>query len=193
MNIYESITAAMGEGYAIAKDSKNQQQGFKYRGIDAVMNVFQPILAKYRIFLVPEVLEQTREERQTAKGGTLIYTILKVRFTFYAEDGSNVSSVVIGEAMDSGDKGSNKAMSIAMKYAMFQIFCIPTEEMADPDAETPEPSKPVETPKCADCGAVITGYETNGKRVSAEKQISASRDKFGAPLCVGCCMKRSRS
>lgn len=59
--------------------------------------------------------------------------------------------------------------------------------------ETPEPSKPVEAPKCADCGAVITGYETNGKRVSAEKQISASREKFGAPLCVGCCMKRSRS
>ena len=102
MNIYQSITAAMSEGYHIAKDSRNQQQGFKYRGIDAVMNVFQPILSKYKIFLVPEVLEQTREERTTAKGGQLIYSILKVRFTFYAEDGSSVSATVIGEGMDSG-------------------------------------------------------------------------------------------
>ena len=40
--------------------------------------------------------------------------------------------------MDSGDKATNKAMSIAFKYACFQVFCIPTEEMADPDAECHE-------------------------------------------------------
>ena len=45
--------------------------------------------------------------------------------------------------MDSGDKATNKAMAIAMKYALFQVFCIPTEEMKDPDAETPEPTQPV--------------------------------------------------
>ena len=45
--------------------------------------------------------------------------------------------------MDSGDKASNKAMSAAFKYACFQTFCIPTEEMQDPDAETPPPSTPV--------------------------------------------------
>ena len=40
--------------------------------------------------------------------------------------------------MDSGDKATNKAMAIAFKYACFQVFCIPTEEMKDPDGETPE-------------------------------------------------------
>ena len=38
--------------------------------------------------------------------------------------------------MDSGDKATNKAMAIAFKYACFQVFCIPTEEMKDPDAES---------------------------------------------------------
>ena len=65
------------------------------------------------------------------KGGTLIYSICRIKYTFYAEDGSNVSAVVIGEGMDSGDKATNKAMSIAFKYACFQVFCIPTEEMKD--------------------------------------------------------------
>lgn len=142
MNIYEAIGSIMKKGVAVGKDQVNQQQRFKYRGIDDVMNVFQPLMSEAGIFMVPEVLDAKREERQTSKGGNLIYSVLKVRYTFYAEDGSNVSAVVIGEGMDSGDKASNKAMAVAMKYAMFQTFCIPTEEMPDPDAETPEPSRP---------------------------------------------------
>lgn len=135
MNIYESILAVMSDVGVIGKNTKNTQQGFMFRGIDAVMNALQPAMLKNHIFVVPEVLDQTREERQTAKGGTLIYSILKMRYTFYAEDGSSISAVIIGEGMDSGDKASNKAMSIAFKYACFQVFCIPTEEMKDPDAE----------------------------------------------------------
>ena len=135
MNIYESISAVMKDVGAIGKNTKNTQQGFMFRGIDAVMNALQPALIKNHIFVVPEVLEQTREERTTQKGAVLIYSICRIKYTFYAEDGTSVSAVVIGEGMDSGDKATNKAMSIAFKYACFQVFCIPTEEMKDPDAE----------------------------------------------------------
>lgn len=137
-NIYESMAAVMEDCGAVAKNDKNPQQGYKYRGIDAVMNALNPALRKNHVFVVPEVLEQTREERQTTKGATLIYSITKVRYTFYAEDGSNVSAVVIGEGMDSGDKSMNKAMSAAFKYACFQTLCIPTEEMRDSEEETHE-------------------------------------------------------
>lgn len=138
MNIYESIAAVMGDIGAIGKDSRNEQQKFMFRGIDAVMNAINPALIKFKLFIVPEVLEQTREERQNSKGTTLIYSICKVKYTFYAEDGSSISATVIGEGMDAGDKATNKAMSIAFKYACFQVFCIPTEEMKDPDAESHE-------------------------------------------------------
>ena len=124
-NIYQSICAVMNDLGAVGKTSKNQQQGFMYRGIDAVMNAINPALVKNKVFVVPEILEQRREERQSARGGTLIYSICTIRYTFYAEDGSNVSATVIGEGMDSGDKATNKAMSIAFKYACFQVFCIP--------------------------------------------------------------------
>lgn len=143
MSIYETIPAVMAEIGAIGKDSWNKQgQGFAYRGIDAVMNALNPAMTKYKMFVIPKTLDQRREERQTSKGGTLIYSICTVEYTFYAEDGSSVSATVIGEGMDSGDKATNKAMSAAFKYACFQTFCIPTEEMKDPDAETPPPSKP---------------------------------------------------
>lgn len=138
MNIYESIAKAMDDIGAVGKNSKNTQQGFFFRGIDAVMNAINPALVKNKIFIVPEILEQTREERTNAKGTLLIYSICKIKYTFYAEDGSSVTATVIGEGMDTGDKATNKAMSIAFKYACFQVFCIPTEEMKDPDEETHE-------------------------------------------------------
>lgn len=142
MNIYESITKIMEEIPAIGKDQTNKTQGFKYRGIDDVMNALQPLLSKNKVFIVPQILEQTREERTTNKGGNLIYSICKIKYIFYAEDGTSIEAITIGEGMDSGDKATNKAMAIAMKYALFQVFCIPTEEMKDPDEETPEGSKP---------------------------------------------------
>ncbi len=145
MEIYTAILSVMADVGAIGKDKKNARQGFKYRGIDDVMNALQPAMIKHGIFVVPSVLEQKREERRTSKDGNLIYSICTVKYTFYAKDGSSVDAVVIGEGMDSGDKATNKAMSIAFKYACFQVFCIPTEEMKDPDAETPPESKPEST------------------------------------------------
>ena len=133
--IYELIGKAIGKIGAIGKDKKNAQQGFMYRGIDQVYNALNPVMAELGIFFCPEVLDQKREERTTKNGSILTYTILTMRYTAYAPDGSSVSMTVVGEGMDSGDKGSNKAMSVAMKYAMFQLFCIPTEEMKDPDAD----------------------------------------------------------
>ena len=196
-NIHQAITDIMSEGYAITKDKRNQTQGFMYRGIDDVMNTFQPLLAKHRIFVVPEVIEQQRMERTTGKDRTLLYSILTMRYTFYAEDGSSVSAVVIGEGMDSGDKASNKAMSVAMKYAMFQVFCIPTEEMQDPDADTPPPSLPEPAePKiiyCEHCGKEIEPFrDTKGKLVTPNRWADASTEKFGQVLCADCIEIRQR-
>ena len=139
--IYQLIPKAMADMDAVGKNQFNQQQKFKFRGIDDVMNAMNPVLVKHQIFTVPEVLEQTREHRTTDKGAQLNYSLLKMRFSFFAPDGSHVDAITLGEGMDSGDKASNKAMAIAYKYALFQVFCIPTEEMPDPDAETPPPSK----------------------------------------------------
>lgn len=136
--IYQKIPAVMGDMNAVGKNKTNKNQGFQYRGIDDVMNAVNPALVKHNVFIVPEIIEQTREERNGRNGGILIYSICRMRFRFCAEDGSFVEAVTAGEGMDSGDKATNKAMAAAFKYACFQIFCIPTEEMKDPDEESPE-------------------------------------------------------
>lgn len=136
--IYEAITKVMEDVGAVGKNKTNQIQKYKFRGIDDVMNALHPAMVKHHVFVAPEVLEERREERQGSKGGLLIYSVVKVKYSFYTDDGSSIEAVVIGEAMDSGDKSMNKAMSAAFKYACFQTFCIPTEEMRDSEENSPE-------------------------------------------------------
>lgn len=136
--IFQKMTSILKETKVITKSEKNQQQGFKFRGIDNVMNELHELFAKNDVFILQEVQDFTVDDRPTAKGGTLFYTRAKIKFRYMTTDGSFVETVNVGEAMDSGDKGMNKAMSIALKYSLLQMFLIPTEEPKDPDRDTPE-------------------------------------------------------
>lgn len=136
--IYGAIASVIADVGAVGKDKVNKAQGFKYRSVDDVFNALHPALAKNKVFILPKVLHRDQQEFPTKSGGKMIFVVCKMSFTFFAEDGSSVEAIIVGEALDTGDKATNKAMAIAYKYACFQVFCIPTEEMRDPDAERPE-------------------------------------------------------
>ncbi|MBS0925052.1 ERF family protein [Providencia sp. JGM181] len=137
--VYKAISNVAKElaETGIKKESENKQQGFMFRSIDAVYNALAPALVKHGLLILPRMINRTATERVTQRGGVLIYVTVKAEFDFIStKDGSKHTVVTYGEAMDSGDKATNKAMSIAYKYAAFQAFCIPTEETAiDADAE----------------------------------------------------------
>lgn len=139
MNVYQSIAAVSKDlaAQGIRKDSRNAAQGFNFRGIDAVYNALAPLLAKHGLCILPRCISRSVTERVNGKGNALFYVTVHAEFDFVsAEDGSKHTVSTYGEAMDSGDKATNKAMSAAYKYAAFQAFCIPTEETAiDADAE----------------------------------------------------------
>lgn len=136
--IYGKMASILRETKAITKSEKNQQQGFKFRGIDNVMNELHELFAKNEVFILQEVQGFTTENRPTKSGGTNTFTRATVKFRYITTDGSCVETVNVGEAMDSGDKGMNKAMSVALKYSLLQMFLIPTEDPKDPDATIPE-------------------------------------------------------
>lgn len=133
--IHGQMAKIMAEVGPIAKDRKNTGQGYMFRGIDDVYNTLNSIMAKHEVFTTSEILDDKSEERTSKSGSATIYRILKTRYTFWAADGSFVHSDVIGEGMDAGDKASNKAMSVAHKYALIQAFCIPTDSDDDPEGQ----------------------------------------------------------
>jgi hypothetical protein len=142
IGVYKAINAVQGElaQTGIAKNRKNMQgSGYMFRGIDDVYNALSPLLAKHGLCIMPRILKRELIERQSQKGGALFYVTVEAEFDFVcAEDGSTHTVRTFGEAMDSGDKATNKAMSAAYKYAAFQAFAIPTEGDNDADAQTHE-------------------------------------------------------
>lgn len=149
IHVYTAISGVMAKlaKVGISKDRNNTQQGYKFRGIDDVYNALAPHMSEEKLLILPRVLSRIVTERITQKGGTLFYVVLDVEFDFVsAVDGSKHTIRVCGEAMDSGDKATNKAMSAAYKYACMETFCIPTEGDNDADATTHE-VKAIEAPE----------------------------------------------
>ena len=142
MSVYKAINGVQAElaKTGIVKNKTNTQgAGYKFRGIDDVYNAIAPLLAKYGLCILPRVLARQCDERQSKSGGALFYVTVEAEFDFVcAEDGSKHTVKTFGEAMDSGDKATNKAMSAAYKYAAFQAFSIQTEADNDADAHTHE-------------------------------------------------------
>ena len=145
-HVYAAIAAVMldlsHEG--IGKDRNNASQGYKFRGVDDVYNALSSVLAKHQLCVLPHMLSREMSERTTSKGGTLFSVTVSADFDLVsALDGSQHRvGPFYGEAMDSGDKATNKAMSAAYKYMAFQTFCIPTEGDNDADAQTHAEIKP---------------------------------------------------
>jgi hypothetical protein len=139
MNVYQCINEVAKEiaREGIAKGHRNQQQGYSFRGIDDVYNALAPVIAKHGLVILPRCISRDLTERNSSKGGVIFSVVVEAEFDFVSShDGSKHTVKTYGEAMDSADKATNKAMSAAYKYAAFQTFCIPTEGDNDADAVT---------------------------------------------------------
>lgn len=170
-DIFKVIPKAMAEIEAIGKNKLNRQQNWKFRGIDDVYNTVNKILAKHGIFTVPKIVRREKVPFRSKSGTDGFHVTYGFHFRFYASDGSYISAEVDGEAMDYGDKAVNKCMSIAHKYAFFQVFAIPTEDLEDPDKQAYEVSTaPIEN---------TTNGSSQVFRVSFGKYKGQSLDEIG--------------
>lgn len=136
-DVFDGIKRCMHElaRLGISKDQRNEQQRYQFRGIDQVYNHLTDALHKADLVIAPRYTERVVEQRET-KNGTLMYNV-SLTGTFVVasvRDGSSIQVVTFGEAQDTADKATNKAMSAAYKYMALQLFCIPTE----PDPDTGE-------------------------------------------------------
>ena len=150
--VYRAINAVAADlaEAGIPKSHSNEAEGYDYRSIDDVLNRLAPLLARHRLCVLPRVLRRTASDRRGEQGATLIAVELKVAFDFIsADDGSRHSVKVFGEALDSGDKATAKAMAAAFKIAMVQSLCIPVPGNDDADRQTPKLAKRVHDPEPA--------------------------------------------
>lgn len=142
----QSIAGVMQRVNAVGKKDRNEAQRFNFRGIDAVVNAIGPALREVGGCIVPTVLEKVYERGITKSGTPTVETFLTVEYAWYGTDGGEpVRGVVPGEAMDTSDKATAKAMSVALRTFLLQTLMLPTDEK-DPDAEYHERAKTVKAP-----------------------------------------------
>lgn len=145
--IHELLGLILEELPAIGKNQQAPSAigGYAFRGIEDVLTALNPLLSKYGVFPVPEVLGV---EHLPDRGKEHV-CVVTVAYTFYGPAGDSVRAVGAGEGSDTRDKGMQKAMTSAFKYVLFQALAISTEEGAklDVDRNVPDESElPPPTP-----------------------------------------------
>lgn len=174
--VYKAIAAVQGElaKVGIAKANRNSQQGYNFRGIDDVYAALSPLLAKHGLCVIPRVIERTMLEKTTSKGNPLFYVTVHAEFDFVSsEDGSKHTAATYGEAMDSGDKATNKAMSAAYKYAAFMTFAIPTEGDNDADATTHDVASTISQEQFTELQTLMDRSGTTAEKICEGYKIEA--------------------
>lgn len=126
--IFTLMPKLMGKVGAVALGRFNDEQRFAFRSYADVYAAVRVHMAELEISMVHEILEHAFEWTQTRSGAPQVHVTAKIRFFFYAPDGSFLTTDIISEAMDTRDKGANKLLSAAMKYALVDTLLIPWHE-----------------------------------------------------------------
>lgn len=175
------VTAKLAKT-GIGKDQVNTFDKYKFRGIDDVYNSVARHLADAKLCMIPRVVARTVTERESQKGGALFYVVVEVDYDIVsAVDGSRHTAHVIGEAMDRGDKATNKAMSAAFKYLCLQLFCIPTEGDNDADSSTHEVAASRDTKLVNKWATALHDAQDDGSKLySIWAEVKEDHDFAGA-------------
>ena len=146
MKVHEALAAVMADVQAIGKEGHNSSQNYAFRGIDGVMNAVGPALRTHGVVIVPNVEDTNYRDVEVGKNRTLMREVtVRVRYTVHGPEGDTLEGVVCGESMDSGDKGTAKAFSVAYRTFLLQALTIPTHQ-PDPDEHSYERSEAAQPP-----------------------------------------------
>jgi hypothetical protein len=174
--IFEKMAAIQAELEPVGKDRSAPGLNFKYRGIDDAMAALNPLLAKHQVFLLPEYQPPRMEEAgKTNSGKPQVRAVTQLVLWFVASDGSRCCCQVPGEGIDTADKAVMKSLANAMKYAIYNTFCIPTEEKKDSEAFGEE-----EAPKSAPRKRTPAAPPTAKKGITDKIAAAASLDDLNA-------------
>lgn len=156
-NVFALLAKAQKEIAPVGKTEKNTQQGYSYRGAEAVTNAVHAVFAKHGLIVTSEVLDRRLDERVSKKDTVLFVTDMRVRWTIHAPDGSSVTTETVGYGMDTSDKGANKAYTVAYREALCKLLSLPTADDSEVDSHE------------------VKAYDFLGQLT---KELTAAPDKF---------------
>jgi hypothetical protein len=136
--VFAAIAAVMRDVMPVAKDKENQQQRYKFRGVDDAMSAMAGPMRAHGLFILPSIADHHAERR----GEKMTHVNITMRYHVYGPAGDCLTAEVPGEASDFADKATNKAQSAALKYLLFTLFMIPVDGRSIDDGDRDHPVEP---------------------------------------------------
>ncbi|MFH9072735.1 ERF family protein [Streptomyces alboflavus] len=106
---------------------------YNFRGVDRTVNAFAPVLRRHGVLVIPSDVQAsyrdfTNSNKKIQRECTVIVT-----WTIYGPKGDHFTAQSAGEALDSADKGTAKAQSVALRVLLLTAGMVPT---GDPDPDS---------------------------------------------------------
>lgn len=132
--IYQLMALVMRDVKDVGKNGFNAHHKYSFRGVDDFIGALAQPLRAHGVFMMTEIVDF-----QVSVRGSMNAVHMRVAFHFHGPAGDKVTTTTLGEASDTADKASNKAMSAALKYALMQTFMIPVDAGSLDDGDRDHP------------------------------------------------------
>lgn len=134
--VHVAWARVMADVQSIAKGDQRADTGGRYvfRGVDRVVNAVGPALRRHGVLVLPtRILEVEYRESRTTNNKIMQDIAVRVQWTIVGPAGDSLPPVEsAGQATDTSDKGTAKAVSVAQRVLFLTALHIPTQ---DPDVD----------------------------------------------------------
>ena len=126
-----AFARVMADVQSIAKkDQRNDVGGrYNFRGVDAVVNAVGPALRRHGVLMLPtKILSLEQRESRTSGGKVMQDVTVTVQWTVIGPKADQLPLLEsAGQATDTSDKGTAKAISVAQRVLLLTSLQIPTQ------------------------------------------------------------------
>ncbi|MFJ1869923.1 hypothetical protein [Streptomyces chartreusis] len=123
----------------VEKDKNNRPYvKYHFRGIEAALNAFGPATLRHGINVLAVDMTTTYRDTQSSRGNKMREATIVTTWQIVGPMGDSLPLLKsAGESLDSGDKGTAKAQSLALRALLINTGMVPTGD-PEPEAATVE-------------------------------------------------------
>lgn len=160
---------------SIAKNEQYNAAGTRYnfRGVDTVVQAFGPVTLKHGVSVLPTQVVAEYRDTTSSKGNKMRECTVSVTWQIFGPAGDSIQLQSAGEALDSADKGTAKAQSVALRVLLLTSGLVPTGD-PDPDSSHIDRGEAPLRPLASYLEEVLNPATSAGRLLQVHAELKAS-------------------
>lgn len=129
--VHTAWSRVMADVQSVGKGDRFSATGqgtYQYRGVDRVLNAVGPALRRHGVMVIPVATEANYRDVLTSNNKKMRECTVTVTYSIRGPKGDEMPAQSCGESMDTGDKGTTKACTVAYRNFLIIALSIPTRD-----------------------------------------------------------------